>query len=761
MRRPTILPWRPVAVLAFLTLASLQPVRGSVRLEASATETSAQAVESRAPARVDAKLLMQDLVALSAPPLEGRLTGSAGSKRAQQLILARFKQLKLAPVNGSYEQKFSFTETRGRTREAFPDALNLMAMVAGSDVPDEFVLVTAHYDHLGVRAGQIHPGADDNASGVAAMIAMARWFAANRPRTSLVFVAFDGEEHGLHGAKHFVSHPPVDLRRVSAVVNMDMVGRGDKNVIYVAGTHHTPALKAPVSEAAKARAITVRFGHDRPGVPGVDDWTQSSDHGPFHAAGIPFLYFGVEDHPDYHRPSDTADKIPVAFYREATELVLDTVRRLSEMNQSIRPASGAAEGGRLSPQEQTIVASVEKANRGALELLERVVNINSGSMNFAGVRAVGQAFATELEALGFKTRWVDGARFKRAGHLVAERRGSGPRVLLIGHLDTVFERDSPFQRFQRLDGNSARGPGIIDMKGGNVVMIHALKALHAAAALDGLHLTVVMTGDEELTGEPLSAARDALITAAKGAEIALGFEDGPGDPKTAVIARRGTTGWQLRVKAKSAHSSQVFREDIGYGAIYEAARILNTFREQLAGEDHLTFNPGVMLGGTTAELDAEQARGTAFGKENVIAEHALVTGDLRTLSLDQLETAKTRMRQMVAKSLPHAEAIITFDEGYPPLAPTDGNRRLLALYDQASRDVGAGPVAAVDPDRAGAADVSFVAGHVKMILDGIGLMGHSDHTPQETADLTTLPSQTKRAAILLHRIAQGMADPRR
>jgi glutamate carboxypeptidase len=450
----------------------------------------------------------------------------------------------------------------------------------------------------------------------------------------------------------------------------------------------------------------------------------------------------------------------VAFYREATELVLDTVERLTEMNQSSRPAAGAAQGKRLTPQEQTIVASVEKANPGALGLLERVVNINSGSMNFAGVRAVGQAFAAELEALGFKARWVDGARFKRAGHLVAERRGSGPRVLLIGHLDTVFERDSPFQRFQRLDENTARGPGIIDMKGGNVVMIHALKALHAAAALDALHLTVVMTGDEELTGEPLGAARDALITAAKGAEIALGFEDGPGDPKTAVIARRGTTGWQLRVKAKSAHSSQVFREDIGYGAIYEAARILNTFREQLAGEDHLTFNPGLMLGGTTADLDAEQARGAAFGKENVIAEHAVVTGDLRTLSLDQLETAKTRMRQVVAKSLPHAEATITFDEGYPPLAPTDGNRRLLALYDQASRDVGAGPVAAVDPDRAGAADVSFVAGHVRMILDGIGLMGHSDHTPQETADLTTLPSQTKRAAILLHRIAQGMADPR-
>ena len=296
------------------------------------------------------------------------------------------------------------------------------------------------------------------------------------------------------------------------------------------------------------------------------------------------------------------------------------------------------------------------------------------------------------------------------------------------------------------------------MKGGDVVMIHALKALHDVKALDSLRVRVVMTGDEELTGEPLVAARAALVEAARGADIALGFEDGPGDPKTAVIARRGTTGWQLRVKAKPAHSSQIFRDDIGSGAIYEAARILTGFRETLGGEPHLTFNPGVMLGGTTVDLDTALARGTAAGKENVVAAQAVVMGDLRTLSVDQLNRAKERMQKIVAAPLAHAESTLTFEEGYPPLSPSPGNERLLALYDQASRDVGAGPVTAVNPDRAGAADVSFVAGEVKMIIDGIGLMGNSDHTPQETADLSTLPSQTKRAALLLYRISKGAAS---
>ena len=414
----------------------------------------------------------------------------------------------------------------------------------------------------------------------------------------------------------------------------------------------------------------------------------------------------------------------------------------------------ALQAGAPAP-ERAIAAYVDAHNAEALALLERVVNINSGTQNFAGVRDVGAIFRASLDRLGFTTRWVDGAPFKRAGHLIADHPGTGPRILLIGHLDTVFEKDSPFQKFERVDERTARGPGVIDMKGGDVVMIGALKALQAAGVMKSMNVVVVMTGDEEDSGDPLSAAREALVAAANGADLAIGFEDGPGDPKLAVTARRGTTGWEVRVKGTPAHSSQIFRDDIGYGAVYEMARILNGFREKMAGEPHLTFNPGVMLGGTTVDFDTVQLRGSAFGKTNVVAEHAVVSGDLRALSREQFEKAKQTMTEIVGASLPHTSATITFDEGYPPMAPTDGNARLLAMYDQASRDLGFGAVTAVSPDRAGAADVSFVAGEIKTIIDGVGLMGHDDHTVKETADLTTLPSQTKRMAVLLHRIVKG------
>ena len=406
------------------------------------------------------------------------------------------------------------------------------------------------------------------------------------------------------------------------------------------------------------------------------------------------------------------------------------------------------------PPERAIVSAVDAGNSAALALLEKVVNINSGTHNFSGVRAVGDVFAKEFSDLGFKTRWVDGAAFKRAGHLVAEHPGAGPKILLIGHLDTVFEPDSPFQRFQRLDGSRARGPGIIDMKGGDVVIVFALKALKSAGLLERMNVVVVMTGDEEDSGDPQTLARQALVDAAQGAQYALGFEDGPGDPKFAVTARRGTASWKLEVKGRTGHSSQIFRSDVGYGANYELARILDGFRRRLAGEAHLTFNPSLVLGGTQAEVDEVLARGTASGKTNVIAEHAVALGDLRTLTKEQLQHARDTMKAVVAETpLAQTQAALTFEDGYPSLAPSPGNEALLVDYDKASQDLGTGRVTAVSPDRAGAADVSFVSGQVKSIIDGIGLMGSDDHSPQETADLATLPSQTKRAALLLYRIS--------
>jgi glutamate carboxypeptidase len=322
----------------------------------------------------------------------------------------------------------------------------------------------------------------------------------------------------------------------------------------------------------------------------------------------------------------------------------------------------------------------------------------------------------------------------------------------------VFEPDSPFQKFERLSPTEARGPGITDMKGGNVILLQALKALQSAGLLKSMNVIVVMTGDEEAAGRPLDVSRAALVKAAQGADVAIGFEDGDGNPATAVIARRGTTNWELEVTGKPAHSSQIFNAENGYGAVFEAARILNAFREQLAGQPHLTFNPGVILGGTTVEYDKPASRGTGFGKSNVIAERTVVTGDLRALSQEQFAAAKRTMQEIVAASLARTSATLTFDDGYPPLAPTPGNERLLTLFNRASLDVGAGEVVAVDPDKAGAADVSFISGHARMVLDGVGLMGTGGHTVNETADLRTLPSQAKRMAVLLARLQRDGAQ---
>lgn len=414
----------------------------------------------------------------------------------------------------------------------------------------------------------------------------------------------------------------------------------------------------------------------------------------------------------------------------------------------------------LSAPERAAVQAVDRHNAQSLALLERIVNINSGTMNFRGVRAVADVLRAQYDSLGFTTRWVDGTPFHRAGHLVVEHRGPGPKLLLIGHLDTVFEPSSPFQRFERLNDSTARGPGVIDMKGGDVIILAALRALEDAGQLDRMNVVVVYDGDEESSGKPLSAARQTLVDAAKGATAALGFEDGAGDPRTAVTARRGASGWTLTVTGQPAHSSQIFTEKVGAGAIYETARILQQFYARLGHEKYLTFNPGVALGGTQVTIDTTGTVGSASGKSNVVAEHMTVTGDIRALSPAQLAHAETVMRAIVSKHLPLTNATITFDDGYPPMAPTAGNARLLAMYDRASRDLGAGPVVAVDPSRAGAADVSFVANLVPMSIDALGLSGHDDHTEKETADLRMLPVQTKRAALLLYRLTNAPAAKR-
>lgn len=409
----------------------------------------------------------------------------------------------------------------------------------------------------------------------------------------------------------------------------------------------------------------------------------------------------------------------------------------------------------LSATEQQIVDYVDAHNDEAIDFLERTVNMNSGTMNHDGVRALADVYRAELDALGFETRWVSlPDSVNRAGHLFATRSGDrGPRLLLIGHLDTVFEEDSPFQRFERLSDTLATGPAVNDMKGGNALVLYALKALDAAGALDGAHITVALTGDEEKPGQPISVSRGALIEAAQQSDVALGFETASG-MDYATIARRGSSGWTLRVQGRQAHSSGIFSEGTGSGAVFEAARILNAFHEDVRGEEFLTFNPGILLGGTDVSYDASAARGTAYGKTNVVAKTVVVDGGLRFISDAQKESARDRMRAIVAgPNRPQTSAEITFEDAYPAMQPTDGNRALLDVLDRVSRDLGQGPVKAYDPGARGAADISFIAAYVDG-MDGLGVMGSGAHGLDETINLRTFPLLTQRAALLIHRLTQ-------
>ena len=296
------------------------------------------------------------------------------------------------------------------------------------------------------------------------------------------------------------------------------------------------------------------------------------------------------------------------------------------------------------------------------------------------------------------------------------------------------------------------GPGVGDMKGGDVVIIQSLQALQDAGLLKEMSIIVVMTGDEELSGKPLSLSRYDLIEAAKAADIAIGFEDGAGDPRTAVVSRRSSSGWELKVTGIPAHSSQIFTEKIGAGAIYEASRIINSFYEELSNETNLTFNPGVMLAGAAVKHDSDLDSGTASGKNNIVAKEAIVTGDIRAISPEQLKKTQETMTTIVGMNRPQTHAEITFIEGYPPLAPTDGNFKLLSYFTQVSKDLGFGEVVAVHPRKAGAADISFTAEYVDMAMDGLGLGSSGGHTVYETADPRTITIQAKRTAVLLFRL---------
>jgi glutamate carboxypeptidase len=420
----------------------------------------------------------------------------------------------------------------------------------------------------------------------------------------------------------------------------------------------------------------------------------------------------------------------------------------------------------LSKEEQKVMDYIDANMPRAIALLKESVDINSGTLNIEGVKKVGAIFAREFEKANFKTKWIPMPdSLRRAGHLVASigfnadqnataktKTKKGKKLFLIGHLDTVFEPDMPANPFTMINDSTATGQGVTDMKGGDVVMIIALQALQAQGLLKDVNIIAYLTGDEEHAGYPREVSRGDFIETAKQTEIALAFE-GANGLNSVATARRGASGWLLNVKAKTGHSSGVFTPYAGYGAIYEAARIVNEFRVQLSTEKYLTFNPGVFIGGSEMNYDETKATGTAIGKTNIISPEVTVTGDLRFLTEEQKINARKKMQAIVDNSLAGTKATIEFQDGIPSMAPTDGNNKVLEVISGVTQAMGVGPTIAGDPGSRGAGDISYIAAYVDCI-DGLGSSGRGAHAPGETINLKELPYLIKRAALTIYRLSR-------
>ena len=408
----------------------------------------------------------------------------------------------------------------------------------------------------------------------------------------------------------------------------------------------------------------------------------------------------------------------------------------------------------LTPTESHIRDNVVRNKNAQLVLLEKLVNINSGTSNMTGVTRVGKVVEQSFKRLGFKTNWVAEPRaMKRAATLVAVHKGnSTKRILMIGHLDTVFQRDSDFQRFE-LKKNTAKGPGVLDDKGGIVVILYALEALKAAHVLSNANITVVLTGDEEASGKPASISRKPLIEAAKQSDIALDFEPSL-TQDTASVGRRGISNWQIVTHGHEAHSSVIHSQEVGAGAIYELARILNQFYSDFKDEKNLSVSPGRIVAGNRVTDDKSQFNGSAAGKENVVAKIAIARGDVRYISSVQKDQFKHAAGNIVAQHLPGTSAEITFEDGIPAMPPTANNRQLLSQYHEVSMDLGYGKVSELDAGLRGAGDISYVAEIVPANLVGLGPEGYGMHAKGETVELASLVRQTQRVAVLLYRLMQ-------
>ncbi|GAB5409862.1 MAG: M20/M25/M40 family metallo-hydrolase [Balneolaceae bacterium] len=265
---------------------------------------------------LDTDQLIEDIKTLSADDMQGRLVGTEGNAKARDYITGRFVEIAVPAFKGNYDHSFTITRANGNE----VSGINVIGFLEGES--DSMIVLTAHYDHLGVRDSLIFNGADDNASGTSALLAIADYFAQVKPKHTLVFAALDAEEGGLNGARAFVEDS-ILLQKVVLNINMDMISQNDNNEIYAAGTSHYPFLK-PILETIDTGELTLSFGHDTPDL-GYNDWTFASDHGPFHQKGIPFVYFGVEDHDHYHKHTDEFETIPQEFYKKSVQLILNAV----------------------------------------------------------------------------------------------------------------------------------------------------------------------------------------------------------------------------------------------------------------------------------------------------------------------------------------------------------------------------------------------------------------------------------------------------
>ena len=412
-----------------------------------------------------------------------------------------------------------------------------------------------------------------------------------------------------------------------------------------------------------------------------------------------------------------------------------------------------ARAQKLNREEKKILETIHASLPQHLKLLQQLVDINSGSLNIEGVKANGELLAQAFRNINFTTEWMAMPdSVKRAGHLVASTKGKkGKRLLLIGHLDTVFEPDMPANPFRMINDSTATGQGVVDMKGGNVIILAALHALHKNGLLKDVTITAYFTGDEENTGRPESVTRGDFIARAKQHDVALGFEGAQG---LGIVAtgRRGYAEWLINVYGEQGHSAGIFRR--GYGAIYEVARIIEAFRVQLGNEEYLTFNPGIVIGGTEMIYDTSKLAGAVASKINIISPAAVVHGEMRFLTTAQKDSTKARMQRIAtSQNLPGTRATISFKDGMPSMEPTAGNNRLVAVVSRVSQDLGFGTVTAGDPGQRGAGDISYVASYLDAI-DGLGAEGQGAHAPGETMNLASFEKLVQRAAILIYRLTR-------